>query len=63
MIDPNGQRAGEHGRARGDFPERIGLAVVVDPSHQAVEVLSSAQIVTRRLPRDWSLPAGQHWHG
>jgi len=28
----------EHGRARGDFRERIGLAVVVDPSHQAVEV-------------------------
>ena len=28
----------KHGRARGDFRERIGLAVVVDPSHQAVEV-------------------------
>jgi len=28
----------EHGRARGDFRERVGLAVVVDPGHQAVEV-------------------------
>ena len=28
----------KHGRARGDFRERIGLAVVVDPGHQAVEV-------------------------
>jgi hypothetical protein len=61
----------EHGRARGDFRERIGLAVVVDPSHQAVEVLSSAQnrhqTLTARLVAPgwptlaWVIQGGTTW--
>jgi hypothetical protein len=37
-MPPSTQLLHEHGRACGDFCERIGLAVVVHPSHQAVEV-------------------------
>jgi hypothetical protein len=29
----------------------------------SLDPVSSAQIVTGGLPRDWSLPAGQLWHG
>jgi hypothetical protein len=40
----------KHGRARGDFRERIGLAVVVDPGHQAVEVHLGQNIRISSIP-------------
>ena len=40
----------KHGRARGDFRERIGLAVVVDPGHQAVEVHLGQNIQISGIP-------------
>jgi hypothetical protein len=49
------QLLNEHGGARGDFREWVGLAVAIDPSDQPVDVHLSHNIVARK-PR--SSPAG-----
>src|SRR3954454_15903514 len=44
------QLLNEHGGARGDFRERVGLAVAIDPSDQPVDVHLSQNIGLVSIP-------------
>src|SRR3954471_1759126 len=44
------QLSNEHGGARGDFRERVGLAVAIDPSDQPVDVHLSQNIWLVSIP-------------
>ena len=49
-----------HSQTSGPHCHSVPATAIVMNS---LDPVRSAEIVTRRLPRDWSLPAGQHWHG